>query len=90
MIFEYDSNNSGGGWWLSDDDWFALEKAGWKVDWRSEDKTERWLDALATSATKEFKNIEDAIQEWQGITGKSYYESGCECCGNPHYISEAY
>lgn len=32
---EYDSNNSGGDWWLSDDDWKALEKAGWKVAWAS-------------------------------------------------------
>lgn len=30
---EYDSNNSGGDWWLTDDDWRALEKAGWKVAW---------------------------------------------------------
>lgn len=30
---EYDSNNSGGRWWLKDEDWFALEKAGWKVGW---------------------------------------------------------
>lgn len=30
---EYRSNNSGGHWWLKDDDWFALEKAGWKVAW---------------------------------------------------------
>lgn len=32
---EYDSNNSGGDWWLSDDDWKALEAAGWKVAWSS-------------------------------------------------------
>lgn len=30
---EYDSNNSGGSWWLSDEDWKALEAAGWKVRW---------------------------------------------------------
>ena len=33
---EYDSNNSGGNWWLDDNDWKALEAAGWKVDWESE------------------------------------------------------
>ena len=32
---EYSSNNSGGGWWLDDEDWLALEKAGWVVAWRS-------------------------------------------------------
>jgi hypothetical protein len=35
MYIEYESNNSGGSWWLSDDDWKALEKAGWKVKWSS-------------------------------------------------------
>jgi hypothetical protein len=30
---EYDSNNSGGRWWLTDEDWKALEAAGWKVQW---------------------------------------------------------
>lgn len=33
MKIEYLSNNSGGGWWLSDDDWCALESAGWYVEW---------------------------------------------------------
>lgn len=32
---EYSANNSGGGWWLTDDDWYALEKNGWKVAWAS-------------------------------------------------------
>lgn len=30
---DYTSNNSGGGWWLNDEDWLALEKAGWDVSW---------------------------------------------------------
>lgn len=33
MYVEYRSNNSGGKWWLSDQDWKALEDAGWKVEW---------------------------------------------------------
>jgi len=32
---EYSSNNSGGRWWLKDDDWRALEAAGWKVVWKT-------------------------------------------------------
>jgi hypothetical protein len=32
-VIEYSSNNSGGRWWLSDDDWLALEAAGWVVHW---------------------------------------------------------
>lgn len=30
---EYNSNNSGGHWWLTDEDWYALVRAGWKVHW---------------------------------------------------------
>jgi hypothetical protein len=30
---EYDSNNSGGSWWLTDENWYALEKAGWRIKW---------------------------------------------------------
>ena len=33
MRVEYSSNNSGGGWWLRDEDWKALEDAGWEVEW---------------------------------------------------------
>lgn len=33
MLVKYSSNNSGGSWWLSDDDWKALEVAGWEIDW---------------------------------------------------------
>ena len=33
MEIEYSSNNSGGSWWLKDEDWKALEAAGWWVEW---------------------------------------------------------
>jgi hypothetical protein len=33
MYTEYKSNNSGGRWWLTDDQWKALEKAGWVIAW---------------------------------------------------------
>ena len=39
MYTEYHSNNSGGGWWLADDDWRALEAAGWVVAWESKHHT---------------------------------------------------
>jgi hypothetical protein len=29
----YEANNSGGEWWLKDEDWQALEDAGWVVHW---------------------------------------------------------
>ncbi len=39
MHVEYASNNSGGDWWLKDEDWRALEKAGWVIEWT-------WLSKL--------------------------------------------
>jgi len=88
MIVNYHSNNSGGHWWLDDDDWLALEKAGWKVNWyrnRSDNRgKERWLKALATSASREGLSLDAAIEEWERITGQSADSTGCECCGRPH------
>jgi len=77
---EYDSNNSGGSWWLNDDQWKALEKAGWVVDW----KEDRWLGALATRATREGMGLQEAVAEWESVTGESSTDAGCACCGQPH------
>lgn len=90
---DYDSNNSGGNWWLDDEDWDALEAAGWNVDWRKDkvgglggaDENGRWLGALATSASKDFDSMREAVEEWERITGQSASEPGCyTCCGQPH------
>lgn len=84
MKVEYSANNSGGHWWVEDDGWKALEKAGWKVDW----KDGRWLGALATSATKEnCASMEKAVDEWERLTGCSSTDAGCPCCGQPHYFT---
>ena len=93
---EYSSNNSGGSWWLSDDDWKNLEAAGWEVQWVKDDEykqkwysgSDRWLGALATSATREGLSMEEAISEWAGITGQYADKEGCPCCGQPHDFYE--
>jgi len=92
---EYESNNSGGSWWLTDDDWRALEEAGWDVAWFATQEGRyfqpgddgRWLGALARSASKEVERPQDAIDEWSRITGQSPSEEGCNCCGPPHSFS---
>lgn len=83
-VIEYSSNNSGGDWWLDDEDWYALESAGWDVEW----KGDRWLGALATRATREGLSREAAIAEWESVTGQNADSEGCDCCGQPHYFSE--
>ena len=95
IILHYSSNNSGGSWWLTDDDWKALKKAGWKVDWAKNNKDRpkslckdgRWLGALATKASKKFNNPDEGIKEWQEITKQDPWEKGCNCCGQPHNFS---
>ncbi len=88
MKVEYSSNNSGGSWWLSDEDWKALEEAGWVVEWRKNseyaDADGRWLGALATSAIREGLSLGDAIAEWESVTGENSADLGCSCCGPPH------
>lgn len=91
---EYRANNSGGSWWLEDHHWFALEKAGWTVQWVKDEKPsqyslhkageERWLGALAKYASKSFETPADAIREFEQIVGLDTSDDGCNCCGPPH------
>lgn len=93
---EYSSNNSGGDWWLDDDDWKALEAAGWKVEWNVDrarlseldsNPEGRFLGALATSAKRYGVSMRHAIEEWENVTGESSNDLGCSCCGVPHSFS---
>jgi hypothetical protein len=95
-LLEYSSNNSGGSWWLTDENWKALEDAGWDVKWAanrtkssilSVDEDGRWLGALATEASKEFDSADEGISEWESITGQRNADEGCNCCGPPHNFS---
>ena len=93
----YSSNNSGGHWWLKDHDWYALEAAGWKVEWEKDRKDSRfssmlkdgrWLGALATKAVRRGLTLQEAADEFERITGQSLSEEGCNCCGEPHDLTE--
>lgn len=95
MRVEYSSNNSGGGWWLSDDDWKALENAGWKVNWvRNQPEgpfhrngEDRWLGGLARDATLYGATMREAIDSFELATAQSSAALGCNCCGPPHNFS---
>ena len=91
----YSSNNSGGHWWLKDDDWRALETAGWEIEWVRDDpffqklgKSDRWLGALASAATRRGLPLDDAIAEFERITHNCATDPGCKCCGQPHVFVE--
>ncbi|ERB55312.1 hypothetical protein N806_29720 [Rhodococcus sp. P27] len=89
---EYNSNNSGGSWWLTDEDWYALERAGWDVQWfKNNDyySSERFLGGLASSARLYEATMEEAIESFESITGENVSAQGCECCGSPHSFWEA-
>lgn len=96
---EYSSNNSGGHWWLKDEDWKALEKAGWEVDWYKESPKKgkkslfdypdgRFLGALASHATRRGLGLRAAADEFESVTGACATDAGCSCCGPPHHFSE--
>lgn len=89
---KYSSNNSGGSWWLTDQNWLDLEKAGWKVKWVKDDPywkgQDRFLNALALSATREGLSMKMAVAEFEDITGQDSWDEGCSCCGQPHEFYE--
>lgn len=93
---EYNSSNSGGNWWLDDDDWKALEAAGWEVDWCAKktgglggaDEHGRWLGALATSAKRPGLTLREAVDEFERVTKATSTDAGCPCCGQPHSFTE--
>lgn len=99
-VVEYSSNNSGGSWWLTDEDWKALEKSGWDVHWAKDTNDgilrkgeERWLGALATSASFTVEAVDmtsafkQAVDSWRTATGANPGAQGCNCCGSPHSFS---
>lgn len=93
---EYDSNNSGGRWCLDDNDWKALEAAGWDVDWFANpkdpivkaDSEGRFLGALAMGAKRRGLTLREAVDEFERVTKATSTDAGCACCGKPHHFTE--
>ena len=90
ILVKYNHNNSGGSDWLEDADWYALERAGWAVDWIKNSiselhkRGELFRGPLAISASKKFSSVEAAKVEFMRITGEDSEAEGCSCCGPPH------
>lgn len=84
MKIRYGANNSGGKNWVTKKDWLALEKAGWKVEWRDKDSLDVKFGWLADYASKDFETPAQAMREFEKITGADVSDEGCNCCGAPH------
>ena len=102
MIIEYYSNNSNGIDWLTAEDWERLKLSGWKLNsyesfaFDKNGSHKKDSDGCPTAvkevthpryAYKSFDTLYKAIGEWERVTGKSSYETGCETCGDPHQFS---
>jgi hypothetical protein len=44
----------------------------------------RFLGSIARSATRDGLSMEEAIAEWESVTGLDSEDEGCPCCGEPH------
>lgn len=103
LLIKYYSNNSGGGDWLDKDQWRALEEAGWRLfgfndfifndgkyalDGKGLPKRKKsQIDKNMKYAFKRFNSIDEAIEEFERLTGEDADAEGCECCGQPHEFS---
>ncbi len=75
-VVDFSENNSGGSWWLGQDQYKALIEAGWEAGRTS-------YDGSIRGATRRGLSEEDAIAEWERITGADANARGCDCCGQP-------
>lgn len=63
---------------------YSFDKCLEKTKTPDKEDTVRWLGALARSAAKEFSTLEEAIEEFERVTGQRASDQGCNCCGVPH------
>jgi hypothetical protein len=76
MKVTYSENNSGGYSRMKEEQWTALEKAGWRVN------------VSQRLAHIEAESMDIAIAKWEFATKKYADDLGCTCCGRPHNFYE--
>jgi len=99
MWFEFSENNSGGSWWLNRDQYIALLKSGkWGIDIEGVECSSRFSIfenddvpyVLRHNLVGQFNSQQEAEDSWESLTGYSLEEEGCECCGRPFSLYQAY
>lgn len=97
--YELSNNNSGGSFWIGRKEMDALLAAGWYVDPEykpyfgvggSDDNyfgsgcTAGELHALRVKRD----SAQQAIEEFEKLTGQDFFALGCTCCGAPFTLYE--
>lgn len=77
-------NNSGGSDWLSRENLQELTERGWTLEYYSNS----WRkEPYPHSVSIELPESE-AVADFTEATGFTTEERGCDCCGQPFYVSE--
>jgi len=80
-LFGFDDFAYRDGDYIPDKDGLPSRKDEVPVDEQDESKPG---DGSFDSAYKNFNNIQEAIKEFEELTGQDVTKEGCNCCGAPH------
>ena len=86
-------NNSGGSFYLSKEDYRRLEEAGWELDRNEDSYRVKYHDGHPDHAYRTvFSNSEDqayeeAVGEFEAVTGAYRYLEMCNCCGQNFWFN---
>lgn len=96
--YRLDLNNSGGSFWIGRKEVDALYAAGW---WVHKDIRRRAIigsednylgSGLTVDEVRDLRvekpTMQEAIEEFEKITGQDFFALGCTCCGAPFHMYE--
>lgn len=93
-VYELNENNSGGSFWLNRKNYDALLAAGWYIqpsessflddNFGADDREGghvpySWRHGLRVEAN----SLQEAVEQFESITGQDFFAEGCNCCGAP-------
>jgi hypothetical protein len=92
-IVNLSENNSGGSFYLSGKDYDRLEEAGWEVDRGPDSYRHKYSDGHPDGASRvvyaknEDQAYEEAVGEFEAVTGAYRDLVICNCCGSNFWFS---